>query len=279
LSLSTEESKLPKDEYRTISAIVMLGDLNLPNDDALGRTIQTRLPDVPIPASSSKSGPLLFVTQEAICTVMTVAAPCPISQQDSAVMTAWHWPQAWENVEHHKAHIIVSVSSDGDPRVKMKLFGQLTAAAVEASPMAMGVHCSSADVLWPASVLPPMVSARGADLPLPLCVSVKLSHNIDKRTLLPTGTISGMTKGLSAFGLMEIETHGYDPDPQALNGLLLDLASYLIKAGPVVKDGDRIGPDETTKITVRHEHSGFVQGQSVYRLYFSEPNHGTNSAS
>lgn len=37
---------------------------------------------------------------------------------------------------------------------------------------------------------------------------------------------------------------------------------------PVIKDGDTIGPDAATKIVVRHETSGFIPGQPVYRLHF-----------
>jgi hypothetical protein len=49
---------------------------------------------------------------------------------------------------------------------------------------------------------------------------------------------------------------------------MLDLAGYLIEAGPVIKDGDTIGPDAATKIVVRHETSACTPGQPVYRLYF-----------
>jgi hypothetical protein len=193
-------------------------------------------------------------------------------------VTAWHWPQAWESLKGHKAHMIVSASGEIDPRTKTKLLGHLAAAAVETSPSAIGVHWARADVLWPAKALPLMVPARGEDLPLPLRVAVKLSRDVDERTKRPSGTISGMTKGLAAFGLMEIETRGYSRNPQTLNGILLDLASYLIESGPVLKDGDTIGPDEATKIVVRHEQSSFVRELGVYRLYFPQTSHAAHEA-
>jgi hypothetical protein len=52
------------------------------------------------------------------------------------------------------------------------------------------------------------------------------------------------------------------------NGSMLDLAGYLIEAGPVIKNGDTIAPDAATKMIVRHETSGFIPGLSVYRLHF-----------
>jgi len=42
------------------------------------------------------------------------------------------------------------------------------------------------------------------------------------------------------------------PTRDVLESGLLDPASYLIEKGPVLKDGDTIGPDEATKIIVRH---------------------------
>jgi hypothetical protein len=96
---------------------------------------------------------------------------------------------------------------------------------------------------------------------MPFCVAIKLSRDAN-------GGVSGATRGLAAFGLMEIEAGGFKGDPRQLNGLMLDLAGYLIEAEPVIKDGDTIGPDAATKIVVRHETSGFIPGQSVYRLHF-----------
>jgi hypothetical protein len=49
----------------------------------------------------------------------------------------------------------------------------------------------------------------------------------------------------------------------------LGLANYLVEAGPVIKDGDTIGPDAKTQIRVRHEDSSLVAGTKAYRLYFS----------
>jgi hypothetical protein len=67
---------------------------------------------------------------------------------------------------------------------------------------------------------------------------------------------------------MELETIGFRGQPAALNVTLLDLAAYLFNAGAVIKDGDTTGPDEKTKITVRHEPSKLRPGHRVYRLYF-----------
>jgi hypothetical protein len=260
---------LPKDRNDSLMAIVMLGDLKLPDIDSLSKAIQARLPDVPIPPedSANKDGALLLFARDAMCGIMRLGAPCPISPQDSPFAAAWYWPQAWETLKDHKAHMIVSVSG-ADARARATLFGQFVAAAVEAAPSALGVFCASSDALWPAKAVPTMVAPRNNVVPLPLVVSAKLSRDAVKGASQQPGKISGITKGLAAFGLMEIESLGYSGHPQALSGSLLDLASYLIESGSAVKDGDTIGPDEKTKWLVRHESSRLAPGRAVYRLYF-----------
>jgi hypothetical protein len=115
--------------------------------------------------------------------------------------------------------------------------------------------------LRPATLVAQTIAPGDRKPPVPFCVAIKLSRDAD-------GGVSGATRGLAAFDLMEIEAAGFAGDPRQLNGLMLDLAGHLIEAGPVIKDGDTIGPDAATKIVVRHETSGFMPGRPVYRLYF-----------
>ncbi|MGD9544521.1 MAG: DUF4261 domain-containing protein [Methylocystis sp.] len=141
------------------------------------------------------------------------------------------------------------------------LLGQLVAAVIDATKDALAVHWARSDSLWPAALVAQTIAPGDEKPPVLFCVAIKLSRDAD-------GGVSGATRGLAAFGLMEIEAAGFAGDPRQLNGLMLDLAGYLIEAGPVIKDGDTIGPDAATKIVVRHETSGFIPGQSVYRLHF-----------
>jgi Domain of unknown function (DUF4261) len=101
-----------------------------------------------------------------------------------------------------------------------------------------------------------------------LLVGVRMRRDTGKSGHPPA--LSAFTVGLSAFDLMELETIGFTGKPAALNVTLLDIASYLLSAGPVLKDGDTVGPDEKTKITVRHEPLKLLPGHNVYRLYFNK---------
>lgn len=265
----TRGKRVNKQDTDAMMAIIMLADLNLPSDEALRSAIAARLPGVSILADAALGvdGPIMFVERGAVCTIMRFEAPCPMSDKDIPFLFAWYWPTAWEELRGHKAHMIVSVVGTPDARTRATLLGQLTAAAVEATPSSLAVCC--ADALWPANALPSMAMPQSDAVPTPLVVAVGLSRgdseNIDPKEI----KLSARTRGLAAFGLMEIEAFGFAGDLGALGAFVYDLASYLISAGPVIKDGDTIGPDENTKVLVQHKTSHWVPGQKVYHVQFA----------
>jgi hypothetical protein len=244
-------------------AIVMTAGKEFPDNAGLAKAMKARVPNLVIPEDivADANGTLVFLHEDYMFAVGKVDAPCPISKDDPCVRFAWYWPDAWEAVSKHRAHLLPSVSGGADARRRAALHGQLVAAIVDAAKDAVGVHWASSDSLWPAALVAENVAPGDQKPPIPFCVAIKLSRDAD-------GGVSGVTRGLAAFGLMEIEAGGFKGDPRQLNGLMLDLAGYLIEAGPVIKDGDTIGPDAATKIVVRHETSGFIPGQPVYRLHF-----------
>jgi len=102
------EKLVPNNDSETMMAIVMLGDVDLPGNNALSSAIRVRLPDVSLPGEDAKS--FLLFEQGAMCVIMRLDVPCPISQQDSCFSQAWYWPKAWESVKQLRSHMIVSVS-------------------------------------------------------------------------------------------------------------------------------------------------------------------------
>jgi hypothetical protein len=243
-------------------AIVMLGSAKLRSDDALKRAISARLPGASFEADKTRS---VFLLDGALCTIGLVEAPAPVSRQDPCFAAAWYWPDAWNTVKNHKAHILIGVTG-ADAKTSAALFCQLVAAGVEAASSPLVVHSATPDVLLPAKTVPAMVTRASGSIAPMLVVGAKLSR--DAGAPGRPATLSAFTVGLSAFGLMELETIGFRGQPAALNVTLLDMASYLLSAGAVVKDGDTMGPDEKTKITVRHEPSKLRAGHSACRLYF-----------
>ena len=165
----------------------------------------------------------------------------------------------------HQSHLFVSVRGSDDVKARSIVLGHLTAAIVEASPSALAVTWSNSDAIFPAKVISSMVPIGSDSPPIMLCVTTLLARAASGTASSPR--ISGITRGLSAFGYKEIEATDFEGAPQALNGVLLDMAAYLINTGSVFVDGDTVGPDVATKWTVRHETSRLLPPQIICRLY------------
>ncbi|MBG0811405.1 DUF4261 domain-containing protein [Methylosinus sp. H3A] len=250
----------------TMLALVLSKDGLLPEGEALSGAIRRHLPQATTPENGVVGGATVFLVEGGMAAIGKVNEPAPIAKDDPCVAYAWHWPEVWPAIEGHAAHVVVAATGGADAKSRASLLGRAVAAVVEATPAACAVHFAGSDALWPAALVAEVVSKGGDEPPVPFCVAIALGRD-------PEGGVSAITKGLTAFGLMEIETRGYHDDPRELNGFLLDLAAFLVESGDVLSDGDTIGPDADTKIIVRRETSVVAPGQNVYRLYFPERGH------
>ena len=248
----------------TALAVVLTSGSGFPGNEELTQAIAARIPAVVVAPEplATPADSLLLLHEGYMLTVMKVGAPCPISADDPCVQNAWYWPGAQAEVKRHKRHMLVSVSGGADAKRRAGLHGQMVAAVIGTAKDALAVHWADSDSLWPAAFVAKGIAPGALAPPVMFCVAAKLSRDAD-------GDVSAITQGLSAFGLMEIEARSFRGDPVALNGVILDLAKYLVEAGAVIKDGDTIGPDAKMKVRVRHEDSILVAGTTVYRLYFA----------
>jgi hypothetical protein len=75
-----------------------------------------------------------------------------------------------------------------------------------------------------------------------------------------------VTPGLRAVLGREVEHPPTGEPPGAVHERALNLCLYLMRAGPVIKDGDTVGRTEAQRITVRLAER---DGVPVYRLVFA----------
>ncbi len=203
-----------------------------------------------------------------LCVVAFFDQPNPLNADASCILSAWWWREAWDRLRQRKAHAVVCMTDDDEPRHCYRTIAKLAAAVIETSP-AIGILWAAADAVWPADRFRTTVDQAGDDLPVEMLVSVKLAE--DDEYSRPDGgrTYVALTWGLAAFGLMEIEVRGFDGQPDELITKLLNIAAYLLKSGAIIRHGDTIGHDKRHKFTVRHEPSTIAAGQTVYRLYLT----------
>jgi hypothetical protein len=75
-----------------------------------------------------------------------------------------------------------------------------------------------------------------------------------------------VTLGLAPFVGREVEHPPTGEPPGPVYERALNLCLYLMRAGPVIKDGDTVGQTEAQRITVRLAER---DGVPVYRLVFA----------
>lgn len=99
-------------------AIVMIAGEDFPGNAVLAQAIKARIPNLVIPEDvvADPNGTLVFLHDDYMFAVGKVDAPCLISKDDPCVHFAWYWPDAWEAVSKHKAHLLASVSGGADEK-------------------------------------------------------------------------------------------------------------------------------------------------------------------
>jgi len=251
-------------------ACVLLGAAEFPRPSTLMKAIKRRLPGfVDACPDHSEDGPALIGRIDGKhCVVAFCDERDALDPDASCIASAWWWQDAWESLERSQAYALVSIVDADEPWRCWSILSQLTAAVVETAP-AIGVLWEPADAVWPADEFRAEVDDAGEQLPVRMLVSVKLGPDEGpSRDGFPM--LYGLTWGLSAFNLMEIELRCFDGKPLEMVGILLDMASYLIKHGPVIGDGHTVGHDgDHKKFMVRHEPSTIAPGRMVHRLYLA----------
>lgn len=187
--------------------------------------------------------------------------PFPVSDVDAAPCEHWLWPEAAEVIGRSKAHVIVC-GPNVDPPDPLRLHWYVThlvAATIDATD-ALGVAWGR----FGPAVRADLFKAMAQDL---------ASHGnpalwlwIDLPAYVEHGKATVITEGLSQFGLMEIEISDSAQAVGELRELATNVAEYLIDHGPVLADGDTLGPTATPLFAVRHGPSLLDRPGPVYRI-------------
>jgi hypothetical protein len=195
--------------------------------------------------------------------IARAAFPIPKPDLDYACGNSWFWPKAAEELAKQKSHLIVTALGEFPTPVEEGLFLTRVIAACNESYDALGVYWGHATVVHsPEFFLKHEQTASAEDPPVLLWVGF-LRAKGDKE-----GTTSVFTRGLNAFGRMEIEVVDSPRKASEIFGRVADLSSYLLKKGNVIRDGNTVGSDEKEKITAHHVDSVLDRKGKVLRVDF-----------
>ncbi len=250
-------------------AMVALSEARLPDPVAFCDYLREHWPDMPSPAEvyiggEGKDVPVLhFTLGGAVCFIGLLSVPIPWSELNGPCETAWYWPEAVTQMKAHRAHLIINVKHPGRTRVELALILTRIAAAAAEATQAVGIYWGAGTLVQSrASFVEQAHAASEDDLPLFLWIDFRVWANSDS-------TVTLVTEGMDAFGLMEMEFVEAKINARSLMDLAFNIAHYLLTSGAVIRDGDTVGMSTEQKLRVRYQSSIWERPGRVYRIELS----------
>jgi Domain of unknown function (DUF4261) len=263
LHLGTAAAQRPTGQKQGVDwvASVILPEAKPVEPERLAAAIRKRVTDKErFTALEKDKGVLLLRIAEGTALVTLMEAPIPDQELQNVCRFAWHWREACETVNDHQAHLLVVLMGTKLGRLDSAVLQtKIVAALLEESDAVAaywGTALNSRKVFLERSA-----NADRDRPPTELWVDYRLG--LDEK-----GRFSLSTDGLVDFNLMEIEVKDVVMPAQELYGVVQGMAAYLIRKGPIIRDGDTVGASAKQRIRIRHRRSYWRKGQRVYRLDF-----------
>lgn len=195
-------------------------------------------------------------------TVAFRIVPQPIADPDfsRACAESWFWPEAKKSVDDHRGHVVITTESHETRLNQVKFVSLATTALLISTPGTLGVYWLGGGlVISPEMFREFCIQMLPDSLPLYIWVDFRVAKSDHGRSI-------GYTRGLSQFGLMELETLNAKEEPDGLRERFFGLAVYCIENGLIIKNGDSMGDDDQEKIKVVYSDSSFGNVKRVMRL-------------
>ncbi len=235
-------------------------------DSGIVAAWQALFPDAsPLCATGAEKQVLSFESEGLSIMVAGMPMPIPEAEISGACARSWMWPRASEEMRRQKIHAVVTVPSGDRSRagaVRQAVAVSRVAAAICHSGEAVGVYWgSSYQVHNPKMFIEGVQVMTGKDsLPCMLWVGLAVSASS------PEGPYSLSTHGLRSFGHKELEVVDARFSIGVLRTTVLEIINYVLHAGPVLKHGQTLGSDGSTRWKIIHADSRFRPGEPVIRL-------------
>lgn len=244
-------------------SMILLREERLTASD-VERELSNRYPELEASMTCDDATTRSFELKTGQLILGSMPAPFPWSDLEGPCSTSVLWKNAAEEVGAHRAHIIVTLTTDLEPVETSILLTKCTAAVLAACDAAIGVFWGNATLVVPKKLFidfAEQVLPHGP--PLDIWVDFRVGWK-------GSGTSAGFTQGMEALGHMEMETLSVPEKPAELRQRLHDLASYLLR-GAVIRDGETVGRDAKEKLRVVYSESSFGHTRRVMRLQYETP--------
>jgi hypothetical protein len=258
---SQPENSQPETQELMVIAMIALPEAGWPDSARMAESLARRFSDAPpLVHTSSQDNSMLFDYGGLKAIVSLMPAPIPWDDLEFPCASNPFWPEATDKMQAHTAHFVVVLMGDSTPLSIRIHLTRLVACILDCHPCT-GVYWGESSLVHSPETFLEMAPAAtlNAGFPASLWINLQLVPNPDR-------TVSLLTLGMEAFGLMELEVLNSEKEPAEVYSRVGDLAAYLITQGPVIRDGDTIGQDATERITVRHRPSVFPNRSLVYQV-------------
>lgn len=230
--------------------------------DAVAADIAATFPFAPpvTVGQSEKEGVVSFDFGKVSVMAGLMPAPIPSGDLEACYPSSWLWPEAREQLATHTQHLIMMAQGGDTHLERITLLTVVMASIFGCCPEASGTYWGNAGQLIRGDAFRGMAKDFLPDrLPVFLWVGLRAGPN-------ENGTTSGYTVGLDQFELMEFETLDSPKNVGDVRLWLGDLATYVIRNGPVIQDGHTVGQSAGEKIKVAYTASRFGRKGQVMRL-------------
>lgn len=190
-------------------------------------------------------------------------APIPGGEAEEYADRNIMWPNGKTEAAQHRSHVIVTTLGGDDDVTPVESAIDVTRLALLALRLfdGLGVYWGNASVSNSREMFESFCSEISPDhVPAPAWLRYQMFREGDDVGLY--------TVGMNQFGLMDIEVDRSPMQPMELVEFVSNLASYLIKSGPVIADGNTVGGSEEERILVRHRPSMVDEDRKVYKIVF-----------
>lgn len=236
-----------------LMAMALFDNGALPDIALVLAAAQRLRPDVTLEhVSGEADGSSIIACGPALFVLMPIDQPYPRDELRSFARMAYWWPEAEAALERQCQHVVVAPVGDPGPEggaVRTAQIVTLLAAAMrDASPHAIAVLWTASNIVQPA---PAMEMLARQELALELWLDIRSWQE-------PDGAVGIRLTGLAAFvgrDLVMAPTKMLPADMLVQRSI--DVAAYLMNAGPVLREGETVGISAAEQIRV-----GFQQNPS-----------------
>ncbi len=250
------------EERKATVVFVALNSDRVPKQKDVLALLKGKYAVTPVPKISAEgdSTAMFFHVPEGIAFYAPMPAPIPWCDLEGPCQTARWWPEAEQVLRKHTHHFIVSLMGGPDGPLERHIWLTKFVAAVMELSDAAGVYWGSGTVVHSPKLFCDLAEVASPDDFMPqLWIDMRIWGDEKHRVYFAT-------TGMAAFGLLEIEVDGAKWDPSELAEFCGNIATYVIKRGESIPDGNTLGRSAKEKIKVRHAPSMWARAGAVMQL-------------